>query len=43
MSGMIPIWNTAIGQDKKVKDIKGNKILGGSKRKNSQCYQNLIV
>lgn len=33
MSGMFPIWNNALGQDKKEKDIKGNKILGESKKK----------
>ena len=37
--------NTAIGQDKKEKDMKGNKVLGVSeqKKKNSKCYQNLVV
>ena len=33
MSGTFPIWNTAIGQDKKEKDMKGNKVLGVSKKK----------
>lgn len=33
MSGMFPIWNTAIGQDKKEKDMKGNKVLGVTKNK----------
>lgn len=45
ISGTFPIWNTAIGQDKKEKDMKGNKVLGVSeqKKKNSKCYQNLVV
>lgn len=33
ISGTFPIWNTAIGQDKKEKDMKGNKVLGVSKKK----------
>ena len=33
MSGMFPIWDTARGQDKKEKDMKGNIVLGVTNNK----------